>query len=371
MNDRPQNDVLLTVSGVINPDIHAAITRGERPEADYIRLQRSFGADLIDYPAAARLGGVIGRVMTRIAGRNAGMAWACFRLRNKYRVIFTDGEQVGIPLAALLKVIGGRQRPAHLMISHVLSVYKKMIFFDRLKVHTHIDTFFVYSSWQKHFIEQRWRIPAKRVIFTPFMVDAQFFSPEQAHPNARESLGAPDLPLVCSVGLEFRDYPTLMKAVEGLHIHAVIAAGSPWSKRPDSTANHTIPDNVTVRRFSQYDLRDLYALSNFVVMPLYPVDFQAGVTAILEAMAMGKAVICTQTPGQTDVITQNETGLYVPPGNPDALRAAIQFLLDHPDEADRMGANGHRRVLAEMSLDCYAERLAHQVEQARENQRIK
>jgi glycosyltransferase involved in cell wall biosynthesis len=92
-------------------------------------------------------------------------------------------------------------------------------------------------------------------------------------------------------------------------------------------------------------------------MPLYPVDFQAGVTAVLEAMAMGKAVICTRTPGQTDVIVDGETGLYVEPGSPASLRSAIEWLLDHPEQAERMGRSGRRRVEQEMSLERYVHRL--------------
>jgi glycosyltransferase involved in cell wall biosynthesis len=145
----------------------------------------------------------------------------------------------------------------------------------------------------------------------------------------------------------------------------VIAAASPWSKRSDTTAGQEIPANVIVRRFSQYELRSLYAMSEFMVMPLYPVNFQAGVTAILEAMAMERAVICSRTPGQTDVVVEGETGLYSPPGDPVALRAAILRLLEHPEEAARLGQNGRRRVLAEMSLDCYTERLGRFVQAAR------
>jgi glycosyltransferase involved in cell wall biosynthesis len=101
-------------------------------------------------------------------------------------------------------------------------------------------------------------------------------------------------------------------------------------------------------------------------MPLENVEFQAGVTAILEAMAMGKAVICTRTPGQTDVIIEGETGLYVPAGDDAALRAAIQHLLDLPAEAQRMGHNGRRLVEQTMSLDAYTTRLAQFVQRALE-----
>jgi glycosyltransferase involved in cell wall biosynthesis len=165
-------------------------------------------------------------------------------------------------------------------------------------------------------------------------------------------------PIVCAVGLEFRDYPTLIAAARGLDATVVLAAASPWSKRADTTNQQDIPENVIVRRFTQYDLRKLYSISRFMVMPLYPVQFQAGVTAILEAMAMEKAVICSRIPGQTDVVLEGQTGLYVPPGDPMALRTAIERLLRHPEDAERMGRNGRQRILAEMSLECYTKRLA-------------
>jgi glycosyltransferase involved in cell wall biosynthesis len=163
------------------------------------------------------------------------------------------------------------------------------------------------------------------------------------------------------VGLEFRDYPTLIEAVRDLPVTVIIAAASPWSKRSDTTANQTLPENVIVQRFSQYELRDVYAASRFMVMPLYEVPFQAGVTAILEAMAMEKAIICSRTSGQTDIVIESESGHYVPPGDVPALRSAIQDLLDHPEEAERLGQQGRRQVEQAFSLKHYVARLSRYV----------
>jgi glycosyltransferase involved in cell wall biosynthesis len=336
------------------------VAAGERPRADYFEMARAWDADLLDYAAARRETGRLGRWLAQIGGPDLALAWACFRRRSRYRVIFTDGEQVGIPLAWLLKFLGGRSRPRHLMIVHVLSVRKKEVFFDYFGIQSHIDTFFVYSTWQKQFIETRWHVPPERVVFTPFMVDARFFSPRALS----EKAAANPIPTICAVGLERRDYPTLIEAVRGLDVHLVVAAASPWSKRADTTTGQEIPPNVTVQRFNQHELRQVYADSRFLVMPLYDVDFQAGVTAILEAMAMERAVICSRTPGQTDVIVEGETGLYVPPGDVTALRGAIQRLLDDPQEAERMGRVGRRLVEDRMSLDRYVARLGEHVRQA-------
>lgn len=352
------HDVLLTVSGCIPPDLQAQIRRGDRPLTDYLALARAFGADLLDYSAAEAQSGVWGRWLVRIGGENLRLAWVCFQRRKQYRLIFTDGEQVGLPLALLFKIAGPKLRPEHLMITHILSVGKKMALFDWLGLQSYIDRFFVYSTWQKQFIESRWSVPPDRVIYTPFMVDADFFAPRMVPPD-RATLGLPDdgKLIICSAGLEYRDYDTLIAATRDLDVHLVLAAASPWSKRRGSLSLKDLPPNATVRRFTQFELRQIYALSQLVVMPLHPVAFQAGVTTLLEAMAMGKAVICTRTPGQTDVVVESETGLYVEPYDVAGMRSAIRHLLEDPARAEAMGRRGRQRVLQTMSLDCYCDRL--------------
>lgn len=362
--------VLLTVSGMIPAGLEDQIRRGERPLTDYVALAHGLEADLLDYNAAHEMGGAWGRLLERVGGPNLMLAWASFRMRDQYQVIFTDGEQVGLPLAGFLKFFASRRRPKHFMIAHILSVPKKLALLDTLRLANQIDTFFVYSTWQKEFIENRWKVAPERVVFTHFMVDAKFFAPDQVegkgHPQPLEGEAdwPVDRPVICAVGLEFRDYPTLIEAVRDLPVSVVIAAASPWSKRSDTTAGHEIPENVFVRRFNQFELRRLYAQSAFMVMPLYEVEFQAGITAILESMAMARPVICSRTSGQTDVLAEGETGLYVPPGDVRALRGAIERLLAHPDEVRRMGLNARRRVETELSLECYVARINRYVERA-------
>jgi glycosyltransferase involved in cell wall biosynthesis len=92
------------------------------------------------------------------------------------------------------------------------------------------------------------------------------------------------------------------------------------------------------------ELRDLYARSRFVVVPLQPSDTDNGVTVILEAMAMGKPVICSRTRGQVDVIQEGVTGIYVPVGDAGALRKAILTLWNEPLRAQEMGRNARAYV---------------------------
>lgn len=349
--------VVLTVSGVIAADIREQIASGKRPRADYLELARSFNADILDYAAARTITGRTGALLEKLGGPNLVLAYACWKVRKDCRAIVTDGEQVGLPLAALLKVTPGA-RPRHLMIVHVISEPKKTVFLDWLGVQSAIDRFITYSRWQQRFIEERWKLGRDRVLWTPFMVDHEFFAPDRATQNSSAR------PQVCAVGLERRDYETLLRAVEDLDVHVVIAAASPWAKHAEGVATPNIPGNVTVRKFTQYELRQLYADSSFMVMPLRDVKFQAGITAILECMAMGKALICSRVPGQTDVVVEGENGQYVPSGDAMILRTEIIRLLSHPEESARLGANGRKLVESEMNLDRYAQRLAGFLDEA-------
>jgi glycosyltransferase involved in cell wall biosynthesis len=106
------------------------------------------------------------------------------------------------------------------------------------------------------------------------------------------------------------------------------------------------------------ELRDLYASARFAVLPLEDVESDCGVTALTEAMAMGKAVILTRTRGQIDVIEDGVQGMYVRPHDPQALRAAIEYLLAHPEEADRMGRAGRALAEERHTLTGFVEQLA-------------
>ena len=66
-------------------------------------------------------------------------------------------------------------------------------------------------------------------------------------------------------------------------------------------------------------------------------------SVVYEGMSRGKAVIGTTPGGHTDMIVHGLTGLLAPPGDVEALRAAMQTLLDDPSRCVRYGQAGKER----------------------------
>jgi glycosyltransferase involved in cell wall biosynthesis len=256
-----------------------------------------------------------------------------FFLRKRYDVVISWSDPHALLFAAILKFL--RVRVPHVALMFWISKPKKARMLRR--VHSHIDTIVLWTSAHRDYAINTLGIPAAKIRFIPYYVDQKFWRPM---PQASD--------MICAVGVEMRDYPTFIAAMRGLDIRCHIAAGRARGKLfPTVTAIYEqgpLPANVTAGGLTHLELRELYARSRFVVIPLLPSESDNGLTVILEAMAMGKAVICSRTAGQRDVIIDGVNGIFVPQGDPAALRAAIERLWNDPAEAERMGRAGRAYI---------------------------
>lgn len=108
--------------------------------------------------------------------------------------------------------------------------------------------------------------------------------------------------------------------------------------------SYGILDNVIFTGFvDETELIEYYKSSDVVVLPSTTVQEGFGMV-LIEGNACGKPVIGTKIGGIQYVIKDGETGLLVPPKNPDALAGAIIKLLNDEDLAKMMGGNGRRLV---------------------------
>jgi mannosyltransferase len=79
---------------------------------------------------------------------------------------------------------------------------------------------------------------------------------------------------------------------------------------------------------------------------------------LIEAMAIGAALVASRAGAAELVVEDGDTGVLVPPGDVDALAAALEPLLRDPVAAAAMGARARRRVVTTFSLDAEANGVA-------------
>lgn len=152
-------------------------------------------------------------------------------------------------------------------------------------------------------------------------------------------------------GLEF-----LVRAAPEIHCPVVIAGDG-----PERATCRRLADELGVAihfpgELAQPDLVDHLHACTVFAFPSVARSEAFGI-AILEAHACGKPVVATQLgTGVEFANLDGETGLNVPPRDPNALAEAINHLLAHREERQRMGDFARKRVLEDFQSETVARR---------------
>jgi glycosyltransferase involved in cell wall biosynthesis len=281
--------------------------------------------------------------LARAVPRWARLAREVQQRRDDYDVIVTWSERLTLSLMTL-------QSLSHTGKPHVAMMYwfsRPSVRLPMLAFAQSLHAIVTWSSAQRRFAIEHLGIAPEKIYLIKHFVDQLFFRPRER-----------TLDTLCSAGAEMRDYPTLLEALRGTGLPCHIAADHVrvdtlgFARRVETGRLAGLAsDNVTIGKKSLVELRELYARSHFVVVPLQESDTDNGISVILEAMAMGKPVICSRTKGQVDVIQEGVTGLFVPVGDAKALRAAMLELWHDPARAEAMGRAARAYVEKHHSLD--------------------
>lgn len=148
------------------------------------------------------------------------------------------------------------------------------------------------------------------------------------------------------------------------HRYLIEAAGLVLRDVPD--ARFVILGEGELRASLERQIKDLH-LEKHVFLPGFRADilsfiksfdvfvmsslFEGLGTSLLDAMALSKPTVASDTGGIPEVVSHGETGLLVPPRDAKALALAISTLLKDPDRRERMGRAGLDRVRRLFSAD--------------------
>jgi glycosyltransferase involved in cell wall biosynthesis len=325
-------------------ELLAEVERGEAPDSTL------FGANFLDEHGIDV--DFHDPVLTRLrASSLSRLTWNLREVTAPYELGRTD--VVFTPLAAFLPLAARARRLPVVVINYGLNLIwrrassaRRAILRRSLRAAARIVCL---GTSQRDELVDLASLDPGRVHCMVLPVDERFFEPRDAA----------DGRVVLTVGKDLaRDYRTFATAVGTLDVDAELAV------HPRNLEGLALPGNAHVRGIVPFGpLRDLYARAACVVVPqrrdtyLYGSE-GGGLTAVLEAMAMGKPIVASERAILRDYVDDGVEALLVPPEDPPALREAIDRVLSDGELARRLGAAARARIELAHTSRGFAARLA-------------
>ena len=210
-------------------------------------------------------------------------------------------------------------------------------------------------------------IPAERIRVIRNGIDTTEYHPDPAT-DVLERYGI-DLrrPYVIFVGRITRQkgVPVLLRAASGLDPRAQLVLCAGQADTPELEAEVTgLVDGLRASRSGvvwipeMLPKREVIQLLTHAMVFAIPSIYEPLGIVNLEAMACGTAVVGSRTGGLPEVVADGQTGLLVPPGEPESLAEALNALIRDPDRAAAMGQAGRKRAVAEFGWAAIAAQTA-------------
>lgn len=200
-------------------------------------------------------------------------------------------------------------------------------------------------------------VPAEKVLFLPNGVDTELFRPGIADIVFKRSLGLEGKRVILYQGSE--GYAHNLESV--LHCAKLLAqardihflfVGNGSSRTNLERLTHELNlDNVTfLNPVRKEELPRFFAIAEcgLVSLRALPLFEGARPAKTLPILSSGKPVLYVGEGEGARLILDAQAGIVVPPGDPEALAAAVRTLLGDPELAARMGQSG--RVYVEQHL---------------------
>ena len=204
------------------------------------------------------------------------------------------------------------------------------------------------------------KVPSRHRNYITWGVDYDFFAKYIATQTQ-----VSDQNYFLAVGYCNRDYEMLINLFNGIDFNLRIF-GDPH--RNDPLLNN-LPSNVYIDKelkpsiTSTGFLRKEYYNALGVVIPLKKqYDSAQGSTVLLEAMAMAKPVILTDNDHYSIDVEKERIGFKIPYGDKEGWHQAMQYLIDHPEEAREMGERGQKLCQDKYNYRNFSKSLAYHLD---------
>lgn len=223
------------------------------------------------------------------------------------------------------------------------------------------DVVFTLSNFSKHNVGQAYHVPLSKITVMYGGVDNSFFTPAKTNTETPYRL-------LCCGRLAGRvqgrrqqkGIDILLRAMPMILTHHqvkldIVGSGPLLEKFRAMAHELGIGDHVQFPGFVEYDeMPQRYSAADLFILPSRRESFGL---VLAEAMAAGLPVVATQVGAIPELVQHGETGMLIPPEDPAALAAAVNYLLRHPREMKQMGIEGRKRTREHFTWAKVAERV--------------
>lgn len=320
------------------------------PRTEFITVARRIDAKVFSFATArSERSALFGRLFGRkpVIGSVVNFVMQAGSIDRCY----VTGEDIGIIAAILLRL--RRWQGKLYCVFHAMTPKKAKIL--RLIGHKMFGVFIVVSEKQRRLLIEEGNVPPEKVLTVHNWVDDRFF-----HPRDFARATSPGAKVVMACGAENRDYPTLVQAMKTVDADLKLFAHGFYGTH-QGTVDPSAQDRIKLMpRVSFSDLLKSYQDADVIAVPLNEVDYAAGVTGLVEAMACGKVVVVSATAGLDGYLDGIDPTLLVKPHQPtDLAQAVSKALAIAHDPARQDGSRNRDWVVKHCSLDNYVQKVAN------------
>jgi glycosyltransferase involved in cell wall biosynthesis len=272
-----------------------------------------------------------------------------FWAASKYDLVYSACQDNTLFLS-LLRGIGIFRKPIVAIIHHPMPKGRR----NSIYVKGH-DKLVCLSASVLRELKTEFKEGEEKISLLYWGVDLPFYKKEtnSSAPEMQDSF-------IISAGKSSRDHDTLVKAFFQIDYPLKIYCSG---QSAPSIVN--LPSNIsaeyrypTFNAISYREMIKAYKKAYAVAIPLIETNSLAGLTSLLDAMAMQRPVIMTRNQ-QIDVDIEKEgIGIWIDPGDVAGWRKAVNYLLAHPEDAKGMGARGYELCQSKYNLEIFSSALA-------------
>ena len=303
-------------------------------------------------------------------------AWRVLTCRERYDALYATHYK-GLELVVLLRALGLFRKP--IIVWHHQPIVKSKSRLRELLGRFFYKGFDRLIFFSQKLVDDSLKAPKadpRKLVVGHWGADLAFYDKIKAELNSEQpSLShhltiSPSHPLTPSpshhntpspsfiaTGKEQRDQPTLIEAFNRTGRHLILYIGinpnhnvpNPNLEAVERCAPASNIDVVTICGLLPYEIAREVAKADCVVICCHRTRYTAGLTTVVEALALGLPVICSRNPQIPVDFDRLGCGISVEYGDVEGWQRAVEYIATHPDEARLMGERG--RALAEQMFN--------------------